>query len=143
MFQVATDGACKGNPGPGTWAFVVFDQHGNKCLGHKKGHEVSSTNNVMELTAILQALAWAFKHKKAINILTDSNYCYKGITEWLPKWKANGWRTASGAPVKNAELWKKVHLGKNTIEKVKGHSGHHMNEMADMYCNEEYINKFL
>jgi ribonuclease HI len=144
-YIVATDGACKGNPGPGTWAFVVFDTKTEKMLGHKKGHKLSSTNNEMELTAIVQAMAWAEKHKDTIDILTDSFYCYNGLNTWLEGWVKNGWKTAAGGDVKNIELWKKLNDNNcvYTIKKVKGHSGNKFNEAADMYCNEEYINVFI
>ena len=144
-YLVATDGGCKGNPGPGTWAFVVFDQTTKKMLGHKKGSKPLSTNNEMELTAILEALTWGEKHGNSMKILTDSAYCLQGITKWVEGWKRNGWQNSKREPVKNRELWEQIDASKCkfTIEKVKGHSGNKFNDAADMYCNEEYINVFI
>lgn len=143
-YIIATDGACKGNPGPGTWAFVVFDTLGN-YVGHKKGHLSATTNNSMELRAFLEAITWLEKHKLSANILTDSYYVINGARDWIRAWKNNNWITKGGTPVKNKELW--VAVSQNTAtfttEKVKGHSGNKYNEMADMYCNEEYINTYL
>ena len=141
---VATDGACKGNPGPGTWAFAVFNSK-EKYVGHKKGSNKLSTNNEMELTAIKEALNWAEKFGHPIHILTDSQYCLTGITKWAEGWAKRGWKTSSGTQVKNIELWKEVMASKAnfTIEKVKGHSGNKFNDMADLLCNEEYLNVFL
>jgi ribonuclease HI len=146
-YLVSTDGACKGNPGPGTWAFVVFDPATDNMLGHKKGHKATTTNNKMEMKAILEALKWANSHKKSIKILTDSNYCLKGITEWRNGWERRGWKNAKGEPVANKGTWVALFAawdaGSHELEKVKGHSGNRYNEAADMYCNEEYINKFM
>tara|TARA_R110000796_G_scaffold103257_9_gene212462 strand:+ start:96 stop:536 length:441 start_codon:yes stop_codon:yes gene_type:complete len=144
-YLVATDGGCKGNPGPGTWAFVVFDKKTEKMLGHKKGSKLSSTNNEMELTAIVEAMAWAEKHGNTIDILTDSTYCLFGLTSWLETWKRKGWKRGTGEPVKNLDLWQQLDSCNcvYTIKKVKGHSGNKFNDAADMYCNEEYINVFI
>lgn len=93
----------------------------------------------MELRAIVEAMSWASNHSKSIKILTDSNYCYKGITEWLPGWIKKGWKTASGTPVKNSQLWKQIDmllvLTDCTFEKVKGHSDNQYNNKADEVCN--------
>lgn len=146
-YIVGTDGACKGNPGKGTWAFVVFCPLTNKQLGHKKGHSISTTNNEQELTAIVKALEWATRNSKKIHIKTDSAYCLNGITKWLSGWVSKGWKTASGESPKNLELWQEIHVlwdsNIHKIEKVKGHSGNLYNEAADMYCNEEYLNAFV
>lgn len=146
-FIVATDGACKGNPGPGTWAFVVFNPLNSEILGHKKSHKATTTNNEMELTAIIQAMSWAQKHSKSIHIKTDSAYCLNGINSWLDGWANKGWKSSSGKPIANLALWKELYSLKNKVtfklEKVKGHSGDRYNDAADMYCNEEYLNKFM
>lgn len=145
-YIIGTDGACKGNPGPGTWAFVVFD--GTKMLGHKKGHSKQSTNNIMEMTAMLEALSWCNRHKVSAQIKTDSSYVLNGLSSWLTGWKSKGWKNAKGQEVANRELWQSLDVqwqqakGRVTISKVKGHSGDVHNEAADMYCNEEYINRF-
>ena len=114
-------------------------------LGHKKGSKLSSTNNEMELTAIVEAMAWAEKHGNTIDILTDSTYCLFGLTSWLETWKRKGWKRGTGEPVKNLELWQQLDSCNcvYTIKKVKGHSGNKFNDAADMYCNEEYINVFI
>lgn len=148
MYLIGTDGACKGNPGPGTWAFVVFkDTHVPEMVGHKKGHKAETTNNEMELTAIVECLRWANKHKLKVEIMTDSAYCLNGITKWLEGWKARGWKTAKGSPIANQELWNMLDVlydpSKHKFTKVKGHSGDPINEAADMYCNEEYLNTFI
>lgn len=148
-FLVATDGLCKNNQAQGgqkgSWAFVVFK--GSECLGHKKGVNSSTTNNEMELTAVVEALLWASKHSKSVEILSDSNYVVKGLTEWFNGWQRRGWKTAKGEPVANIELFKTAYKLLNEtgskITWVKGHSGHKENEMADMYCNEAYINAFM
>ena len=141
-YLVSTDGACKGNPGKGTWAFVVYSPNGNTLIGHKKGSSPNTTNNKMELTAILEALLWASKHSKRLHIKSDSSYCVKGITEWMNSWADKNW-----CGVKNVDLWQQVYnlwgSGSHKIEKVKGHSGDRHNEAADMYCNEEYMNVFM
>lgn len=146
-YIVATDGACKGNPGPGTWAFVVFSPIKEEMLGHRKGHNPMTTNNEQELTAILEALKWANQHDKRIHILTDSQYCCDGILKWMNKWRADYWRRNNGESIKNLSLWRAVHeewTNKgHTLHKVKGHSGNKFNEAADTYCNEEFLNAFM
>jgi ribonuclease HI len=144
-YLIATDGACKGNPGPGTWAFAVY--RGTEYVGHKKGNKKSTTNNHMELQAICKALKWAARANSKVNILTDSAYCLNGITKWMNGWYQRGWKTAGNTPIKNLELWQEIHTlwndGSHTIEKVKGHSGNVYNDKADSLCNEEYINVFF
>lgn len=148
-FLVATDGLCKNNQAQGgqkgSWAFVVFK--GSEYVGHKKGTNASTTNNEMELRAVVEALLWASKHSKSVEILSDSNYVVKGLTEWFNGWKSRGWKTAKGEPVANIELFKTAHqLLNETSSKitwVKGHAGHKENDRADMYCNEAYINAFM
>ncbi len=132
-----TDGACKGNPGPGGWGVLL--QSG----GHEKelwGGEAETTNNRMELMAVIEGLS-ALKKPCRIDLHLDSQYVRKGITEWIHGWKAKGWKTASKQPVKNADLWRRldelVHDGVHDIHWhwVKGHSGHPGNERADALAN--------
>ncbi|MGC4365491.1 ribonuclease HI [Hydrogenophaga sp. R2] len=134
---IYTDGACKGNPGPGGWGVYL------KSDGHEKelwGGERSTTNNRMELTAVIEALA-ALKRPCRVSLFLDSEYVRKGITEWIHGWKKKGWVTAAKQPVKNAELWQRldqlVHNGPHQIEWhwVKGHAGDPGNERADALAN--------
>ena len=128
---VYTDGACKGNPGPGGWG--AWMQSG----GHEKelwGGEPLTTNNRMELTAVIEALA-ALKRTSAVELHTDSEYVRQGITTWIHGWKQRGWKTADKKPVKNGELWQQLDAA-NQRHKVKwhwvkGHAGHDENERAD------------
>jgi ribonuclease HI len=134
--QIYTDGACKGNPGPGGWgAILEYDGEERELFGG----ESATTNNRMELTAVIEALS-ALKRPCRIVLHTDSLYVMKGITEWIGPWKARGWRTASKAPVKNVDLWKRLDeiVGDHEIEWVwvKGHSGHDGNERADALANK-------
>jgi ribonuclease HI len=133
--QIYTDGACKGNPGPGGWGALLVAGSNEKELC---GGEANTTNNRMELMAVIQALS-ALKRPCQVIIHTDSQYVLKGITEWLVGWKAKGWKTASRAPVKNVDLWQALDAAtvQHKIEWrwVKGHSGHHGNERADQLAN--------
>ena len=135
--RIYTDGACKGNPGPGGWGVVLLCGTVEKELF---GGELNTTNNRMELTAVIQALA-ALKRPCQVRLYLDSEYVRKGITEWLPGWKARGWRTAARQPVKNVDLWQRldalVATAGHGIEWlwVKGHSGDPGNERADMLAN--------
>ena len=128
---IYTDGACSGNPGPGGWGAILIsgDHEREMC-----GGEPDTTNNRMELMAAIQALD-ALKRPCTVELHTDSQYLRQGITEWLPGWKARGWRTASKAPVKNDDLWKRLDLARqrHTVDWrwVKGHAGHPLNERAD------------
>lgn len=133
--EVYTDGACRGNPGPGGWgALLRFDEHEKELYGS----EAHTTNNRMELTAAIEGLR-AISENSDIALYTDSQYVQKGITEWLPNWKARQWKTASKKPVKNADLWKALELevNKHRVEWhwVRGHSGHVENERADALAN--------
>jgi ribonuclease HI len=134
--RIATDGACKGNPGPGGWAAILQAGAREKVLS---GAEPMTTNNRMEMTAALRALE-ALKAPSAVTLLTDSRYLLDGMTKWLPGWKANGWRTAAKAPVKNADLWMALDRAaaphRIRWEWVKGHAGHPLNERADALANE-------
>ncbi len=134
---IYTDGACKGNPGPGGWGALLRSGKAEKELF---GGEAETTNNRMELTAVIEALA-ALKRPCRVTLYLDSEYVRKGITEWLPGWKAKGWRTAARQPVKNADLWQRldalVQGSGHQIEWrwVKGHAGDPGNERADALAN--------
>ena len=133
--EIFTDGACKGNPGPGGWgALLVAGDHRKEIFGG----EAATTNNRMEMTAVIEALA-TLKRPCQIVLHTDSQYVLKGITEWLEGWKARGWKTAAKTPVKNVDLWQALDAAqaKHQIEWVwvRGHSGHVGNERADALAN--------
>ena len=134
--SIWTDGACSGNPGPGGWGAILC------CGGHMKelfGGEAATTNNRMELTAAIEALA-ALKKPSVVLLHTDSNYLKGGITTWIRAWKRNGWRTAGKQPVKNAELWQRLEAAAvpHTIDWrwVKGHAEDVMNERADVLARK-------
>ncbi|QJQ96235.1 MULTISPECIES: ribonuclease HI [Halomonadaceae] len=133
---VYTDGACRGNPGPGGWGAVLISGQHEKAL---KGHEVVTTNNRMELMAAIMALR-ELKRECQVALWTDSQYLRKGITEWIHNWQKRGWKTATKQPVKNAELWRELlaETQRHRVEWhwVKGHSGHPGNERADQLANE-------
>ncbi len=134
---IYTDGACKGNPGPGGWGVLLKSGPTEKEL---YGGELGTTNNRMELTAVIRALA-ALKRPCAVELHMDSQYVLKGITEWLPGWKAKGWRTAGKTPVKNVDLWQEldalVQGSGHAIDWrwVRGHNGDAGNERADALAN--------
>lgn len=134
--SIYTDGACRGNPGPGGWGALLRYGHHEKILS---GAETHTTNNRMELTAAIQALM-ALKEPCKIELHTDSQYLQKGITEWLPGWKKRGWKKADKKLVKNADLWQaldhEVSRHKITWHWVKGHSGHPENERVDSIANQ-------
>jgi ribonuclease HI len=134
--EIFTDGACKGNPGPGGWGALLRYEGREKSLF---GAEPLTTNNRMELRAAIEALS-ALKEPCEVVLTTDSEYVRKGITEWLPQWKRRGWRTAAKAPVKNADLWQQLDLQSQRHQIawhwVKGHSGHRENELADALANQ-------
>jgi ribonuclease HI len=128
---IYTDGACRGNPGPGGWGAILI--HAQRELELCGGEELT-TNNRMELTAAAEALL-ALKRPCRVELHTDSQYVRQGITEWLAGWKARGWRTAGKSPVKNEDLWRRLDAARLRHEVdwrwVKGHSGHVLNDRAD------------
>lgn len=133
--QVYTDGACKGNPGPGGWGvWMRWGTHEKELFGG----EASTTNNRMELTAVIEALA-ALKRHCRVTIHTDSQYVRNGITDWIHNWKVRGWRTADRKPVKNADLWQRLDelRGQHEVHWrwVRGHAGDPGNERADALAN--------
>lgn len=133
--EIFTDGACKGNPGAGGWGALLVSGTREKEL---YGGEADTTNNRMELTAVIEALN-ALKRPCEITLHTDSQYVQKGITEWIHNWKLRGWKTASKSPVKNADLWQALDQAqaRHRIDWrwVKGHAGHEGNERADALAN--------
>ena len=133
--DIFTDGACSGNPGPGGWGAVLRYGEKEKELC---GGERDTTNNRMELTAVIRSLE-ALKRPSTVHVHTDSQYVQKGISEWIHNWKRNGWRTSDKKPVKNADLWQILDgLAKQHQIKwiwVKGHAGHPGNERADALAN--------
>lgn len=133
--EIFTDGACKGNPGPGGWGVLLRLGEHEKAL---HGGELMTTNNRMELMAAIMGLR-ALKKAASVTLTTDSEYVMKGIREWMPNWKKRGWKTASRQPVKNADLWMLLDelVNQHQVEWrwVKGHSGHRENEIADELAN--------
>lgn len=136
LINIHTDGACKGNPGPGGWGVVLEYKGKSKELC---GGEALTTNNRMELMAAIQALE-TLTRPCQIKLHTDSKYVLQGITEWMSNWKKRGWKTASKQPVKNEDLWRRLDaaLQRHTVEWVwvKGHSGNAGNERADTLANQ-------
>jgi ribonuclease HI len=133
--EIYTDGACRGNPGPGGWAATLsLGEHFREL----SGAEAATTNNRMELTAVIEALS-ALKRESRVRVFTDSEYVRRGITEWLKAWKARDWRTADKKPVKNRDLWERLDAvaARHDIEWrwVKGHSGVPGNERVDALAN--------
>jgi ribonuclease HI len=133
--EIYTDGACKGNPGPGGWgALLIAGEHVKELFGG----EPNTTNNRMELRAVIEALG-ALKRPCEVVVHTDSQYVQKGISEWIHGWKARGWKTAAKEPVKNADLWRALDAAQaqHNIQWrwVKGHAGHDGNERADQLAN--------
>ena len=129
--EIFTDGACSGNPGPGGWGAILRSGLHEKEIS---GGEAATTNNRMEITAAIRALQ-ALKQPSTVTLHTDSRYLMDGATLWLPRWKANGWKTADKKPVKNADLWRELEAAaaphKIAWRWVEGHSGHAENERAD------------
>jgi ribonuclease HI len=135
VVEIYTDGACRGNPGPGGWAALLSSAGHDKELS---GAERATTNNRMELQAVIEALA-ALKRPVRVRLYTDSQYVRRGILEWLPQWKARGWKTASRQPVKNQDLWQalEAQAARHQIEWhwVPGHAGVPGNERVDALAN--------
>jgi ribonuclease HI len=135
VVRIYTDGACKGNPGPGGWGALLRSGAHEREL---HGGDPATTNNRMELTAVIRALA-ALKRPSEVEVYTDSEYVKKGITEWLAAWKRRGWKTADRKPVKNADLWRELDeaAGRHRVRWhwVRGHAGHPENERADALAN--------
>jgi ribonuclease HI len=141
--QLYSDGACSGNPGPGGWAFLLMHPSTGKSL-EKSGAERDTTNNRMELQAVIEGLA-TLKRPTRVELFTDSVYVGKGLSEYLPKWKANGWRRKEGSkfmPIKNEDLWRKLDelLARHQVKytRVAGHSGHLENDRVDGLAVEAY-----
>jgi ribonuclease HI len=156
--EIFTDGACSGNPGPGGWGAVIYSaplqqqddqtRHPSRPLLELMGGVLATTNNRMEMTAPIQALEWLYQtdligknHLSTVYIYSDSKYLVDGISKWIIKWERNGWRTASGNPVENQDLWKHLRSLEQSIQEkflikpqwfwVRGHDGHLQNEQAD------------
>lgn len=134
--EIFTDGACRGNPGPGGWGALLRYQGREKSL---LGAEAHSTNNRMELMAVIQALE-SLKRPCEVEVTTDSQYVHHGISRWINNWKRRGWKTADRKPVKNVDLWQRLDTAvaahKVTWHWVRGHTGHPENEIADQLANQ-------
>ncbi len=134
--KIYTDGACSGNPGPGGWGAVLLYKEHEKRVS---GSEPDTTNNRMEMKAVIEALK-LLKKPSEITIYTDSKYVMDGITKWISGWKKNLWRTANRKPVKNSDLWQELdsEVAKHQMEWVwvKGHAGNHFNEIADKLATD-------
>ena len=134
--EIYTDGACKGNPGPGGWGALLRFNGNEKML---KGAEAHTTNNRMELMAAIKALT-ALTRSCEVNLYTDSQYLRQGMTEWMASWKKKGWRNSKKEPVKNADLWQQLddlaQLHQIKWHWVKAHAGHPENELADSLANQ-------
>ncbi|MCL2208873.1 MAG: ribonuclease HI [Treponema sp.] len=142
---IYTDGGCSGNPGPGGWAYVILLETfaGVKIIAQDQGGEKDTTNNRMELTAVIESLRAIKKMNdlpRGVCVYTDSQYVQKGISEWIFNWKRNSWKTASKKPVKNKDLWMELDLlsGEFSVswKWVKGHDGNEYNEMCDKMTQE-------
>ena len=146
--RIFTDGGCSGNPGPGGWAYimVVETAQGEQVVGEEKGGEKNTTNNRMELTAVISSLkalkAMSGLPKQAV-VYTDSQYVQKGISEWIHNWKKNSWRTSDKKPVKNQDLWMELDALATELSPewkwVKGHAGNEFNERCDRMTQEAIL----
>lgn len=154
-YIVGTDGLCKNNQAAGgqkgTWAFMVMSNLTKEIKGGKSGSNPSTTNNIMEMTAVLEAMKWSVRNNVKIELLTDSQYVYNGLTKWAEGWQKRNWKKADNSPVLNKELWQemlevydpKIHW----LNWTRGHQTDssyqtRINNAADSRCNEEYINSF-
>ena len=137
-YQLFTDGACLGNPGPGGWASILREADGSDVI--RTGGEPSSTNNRMELLAVIDALE-SLSEPSRVTIYSDSEYVLKGLSEWMSGWKAKGWKKADGKTVMNLDLWQRLEGQSSrhqlTTHWVKGHAGHPENERVDFLANTE------
>ena len=136
VIEAYTDGACRGNPGPGGWGVLLrFNEHEKRFFGG----EAETTNNRMELMAVIQALE-SLNRQCKVKVTSDSQYVLKGITEWMENWKKRGWKTAAKKPVKNIDLWQRLDKAQESHNVewawIKGHSGHAENEIADELANQ-------
>lgn len=134
-----TDGACSGNPGPGGWAVVQVDPLNYDVKFVKYGSKDNTTNNYMELRALLEAMLWAKEYTgDQVRIYSDSTYAVKGVLEWMKGWKKRGWRKADGSTILNPEIWMEIDKAwepsKMSLSHVRGHSGHPGNEAADKWA---------
>jgi ribonuclease HI len=141
LIDIFTDGGCSGNPGPGGWAFIAIQDEKERC---QSGAEAYTTNNKMELTAVIRALEWFHRARglgKDCRVCTDSQYVQMGITKWIFSWEKNGWKTSDKKPVKNQELWQKLRKLTLDIQPrwawVKGHAGNPLNEACDTMVQAE------
>lgn len=136
QIEIFTDGACRGNPGPGGWGVMLRYQGKEKTLC---GGEIETTNNRMELMAAIMGLE-SLQEPSSVNLTTDSKYVMNGITDWIDNWKKRGWKTVAKKPVKNEELWRRLDAVSQqhdiNWQWVKGHSGHHENELVDALANQ-------
>jgi len=140
--QAYSDGGCLGNPGPGGWAYVLVLDKGEKT---GSGGNPDTTNNRMELTAVIQALRDISSYdpwrKSKVIFHTDSQYVHRGITQWIKRWEINGWKTSDKKPVKNVDLWRRLSELSKTLEIewqwVRGHSGNRLNELCDRLVKQE------
>jgi ribonuclease HI len=149
--KIFTDGGCSGNPGPGGWAYLIVLQtfQGEKIIARNYGAERDTTNNRMELTAVLEALR-ALKTMNEVpaksTVFTDSQYVQKGITEWIRTWKINSWRTSDKKPVKNKDLWVELDslAGQFSLnwQWIRGHAGNYYNELCDQMTQEAIASIF-
>lgn len=137
VIEIYTDGACRGNPGPGGWGVVLRYKGSEKRL---HGGEPATTNNRMELTAVIKALQALKRNNCEVHLYSDSRYVLNGISQWMADWKRRGWKTAAKKPVLNQDLWQVLDelSQQHTISWhwVKGHSGHPLNELADQLANQ-------
>jgi ribonuclease HI len=149
--RIFTDGGCSGNPGPGGWAYVMVLEtfQGEKIAAHEKGAEKETTNNRMELTAVIRSLLALKKMDgvpRKVIVYTDSQYVQKGITDWIRNWKRNSWRTSDKTPVKNKDLWMELDSLAEEFpikwEWVRGHAGNKYNEICDQMTQEAIASIF-